>query len=155
MNDVIYKGPTGQILVTTLVLTDKAGNGECTVKSNPGFAWLARGARFGYQAFTISSIITLSDSGKTISNDGAGATVEITLPTTPGAGIHFNFVRVASQALRINPPAGAQIIYSGGVMSDGEYLELASNGAKLSLISDGSNNWIATDESGTLTEETP
>lgn len=155
MSDTIYKGTTGQIFVNTLVLTDKAGSGECTVQSNSGSAWLVRGSRFGYQVFTISSIITNSDSGKTISNVGAGAAVEITLPSAPGAGIHFDFVRIAPQALRVNPPAGSQIIYSGGTMADGEYLELASNGAKLSVISDGSGNWIATAEFGTLTEEIP
>lgn len=156
MADTIYRGSDGEISVDNLVLKDKAGTGECTVKSPSGVAWQAKGVRMEYVAVTAASIIlNVSDSGKTLSNDGAAGIVQVTLPPTPGAGIAFSFIRVAAQAFRVNPPNGSQIIYSGGTMADGEYLELASDGAQLSVISDGNGNWIATSEMGTLTEESP
>lgn len=153
--DVIFKGQTGRILTNTLFITNKAGNGDCTVRSETGNSWLAQSVRTAYESFALDTILDRFDSGKTVTNAGALGIVTVSLPVPGGAGVHFNFVRLASQAFRINPQGADAIIYSGGQMSNGEYLELASDGAKLSLISDDNNNWIATVEFGTLTEETP
>lgn len=155
MTNVIYKGNNGQILVNNLILTDKAGAGESQIRAASSGSWTAKGFTTEYEALT-SSVLPLRDSsGKTFSNDGAVGAVQVTLPPPSGAGISITLVRIASFAFRLNPQANNAIIYSGGQMDDGEYLELASDGASLSVISDDNDNWIATLENGTLTEETP
>lgn len=156
MADIIYQGENGQIFADNLILTNKNGDGELTIRpASSGGAWLAKGFRQEYETLTGDRFLNLNDSGKTLTNQGAGATVTVTLPNPSGAGINYNFVRIASQAFRIDPSADDAIIYSNGQMNNGEYLELASDGAKLSIASDNNNNWVATTEFGTLTEETP
>ena len=83
------------------------------------------------------------------------ALVTASLPNVTVAGIQFHFVRVASFDLRVDPPSSSALIYSGGTMADGEYLALASDGAKISVISNGDGDYVVTNEFGTLTEETP
>lgn len=109
------------------------------------------------EAFTGGDTLTARESGKLCHNTGAGATVTLTLPTGSNyAGIHYTFLRVAAQAFRVDPNAADNVVYSGGAMANGEYLELGSAGAKLTLAYDAANTaWIATEEFGTLTEETP
>ncbi len=155
MTDVIYQGTNGQILVDNLVLTDKAGTGESQIRAVPSGTWTARGFKTEYEALTGSTLPLRDSSGKVFTNDGAVGPVQVTLPPPSGAGISLTFVRIASFAFRVNPQAADAIIYSGGQMDDGEYLELASDGASLALISDANDNWIATLETGTLVEETP
>lgn len=155
MSDTIYKGTNGQILVDNLTLTDKAGTGEATIKGAANAAWTAHGFKTEYQGLSISHLPSRRDSGKTFSNIDAAGAIQVTLPNPLGAGITFNFVRLIGQAFRIKPQDVDAIIYSGGQMEDGEYLELASNGARLSVVSDSNNNWVTTYESGTLTEQTP
>jgi len=156
MTDIVYQGDNGQIFVDNLLLTNKAGDGELTMRAaTSGGAWLAKGFRQELEALTGNGLATLGDSGKTFTNQGALAIVTAFLPNPSGAGINLNFVRVAPQAFRVEPQSTDAIIYSSGQMADGEYLELASDGAKLSVVSDPNNNWIATVEFGVLTEETP
>lgn len=155
MSNIIYQGDNGQILVNNLILTDKVGTGAGKITAAPGESWLAKGFRVEFESVTVSSsFVFRNDSGKTFTNDEAIIPTQIILPNLPGPGIFFTFVRVATQALRVRP-SGGSIIYSGGQMGNGEYLELASDGAVLSVISDANGNWIATNEQGTLTEETP
>lgn len=155
MTNVIFKGNNGQIFANNLLLTDKAGTGESQIRSAPGGTWTAKGFKTEYEALTSSALPLRDSSGKTFSNDGAPGIIQVTLPPSPGPGIFFTLIRIASFAFRLKPQATDAIIYSGGQMDDGEYLELASDGAVLSVISDANNNWAATLEGGTLTEETP
>jgi len=155
MSDIIYRGENGQIRVNNLIITDKSGSGEAEVGANPSGSWTAKGFKTEYEAIVTNTFLFRKDSGKTYSNNGAPGVVQANLPSAPGPGVHFTFVRIASQSFRVRPQGSDAIIYSGGQMTDGEWLELASNGAVLSVVSDSNNNWIATIENGTLTEETP
>jgi hypothetical protein len=152
MTDIIYQGGTARIITDALGLNSKTGE-VLVVTTTTGYSM--SGARVPYSAYSISKTLTIADSNKAISNDGAGSFVAYTLPSTNEAGINFKFVRLANFDVRITPPAGSKIRYSAGDMADAEYLALASNGAKLHLVSDGSGDWIATYEFGTLTEQTP
>ena len=155
MADIIYQGTNGKILVDSLILTDKAGTGEGEIKAVPNGAWTAKGFKTEVEVVTAASVFAFKqDSGKTYINIGATNVTQVVLPNGAGAGVTYNFLRVASQAFRVKPSSGS-IIYTGGQMAAGECLELASDGAKLSLISDENGNWVATQEDGTLTEQTP
>lgn len=152
MADIIWQGGTGRIVADQINLNSKNGN-LLRLSGDSGFS--LEGTRAPVLDSVFSRTIGVSESNTIFVNTSAGGTVVLTLPDTTEFGIVYKFVRVASQAIRIDPPAGSSIIYSGGTMTTGEYLELASDGAKLHLVSDGSGNWIATYEYGTLTEETP
>jgi len=103
---------------------------------------------------TSNKFIPEEDSGKTFSNSGAPGLIQATLNSASKDGVNYSFVRIAAQNIRVKPSNG-RIVYSSGIMPDGNFLSLNSNGAKLSLTYDGNGNWIATVEFGTLTEETP
>lgn len=152
MTDIIYQGQIGRIIANTVNLNSKDGS-IANISTNSGYS--LKGARLPYQALTISRALGVTETNKIISNDGASGIIAITLPDTTLSGIVFKFVRVASFDIRITPQAGWKIRYSVGDMATGEYLALASDGAKLHLVSDGNGDWIATYEFGTLTEQTP
>lgn len=153
--DIIYKGGRAEILSNSITMSGK-DNPSVQVGSDNGQTWRSRGYRTLVQNITTASVSAQeSESGTTYLNSGSSVTSTINLPASANSGTYYNFIRTSDQALRVDPGSGARIIYSGGAMSTDEYLELASLGAKLTLICDGSNNWIATIEGGTLTEETP
>ncbi len=113
-------------------------------------------AHYGIENHTAGVTLTEDEARKINFNTGAAGTVTITLPTGVDNGVSYKFIRVATQAFRVDPNAADNIVYSGGAMANGEYLELASDGAKLELVYDSANTqWNATLEFGTLTEETP
>lgn len=153
MVNIIYQDVAGQINVTDLIMTNKTGDGFCTISPSGDTSWLAKGFRTEYEALIINDTLLLSDSGKTLTNDGAPGIIQINLPEVNQAGVQFNFIRIASFDVRVKPPSVNSIIYSSGVMTVGKYLALSSNGAKLHLLSNTSGNYIATYEFGTLVEE--
>jgi hypothetical protein len=153
---VIYKGTNGRILVDNLILSDKVGTGECQIRAVSSGAWIAKGFTTEYAKFvSASDVLFRSDSGKNCSNDGAGQIVQVTLPNPLGPGVTFTFMRISPFGFRVKPQGTDAIKYTGGQMADGEWLELASDGAILELVSDDDSNWVATNEQGTLTEQTP
>lgn len=88
-------------------------------------------------------------------NIGATETITVNLPSAPTYGMTYTIKRCASFAIQVNPGANDAIRYSGGLMADGEYLELASDGAYVELVADSEGNWNTIAEGGTLTEESP
>jgi len=152
MTDIIYQGQVARIVANRVNLNSKDGT-IMQISTNSGYN--LKGARLPYQALAISKALDITETNKILSNDGAPGVIAITLPSTTEAGIVFKFVRVTSFDVRITPQAGDKIRYSVGDMADGEYLALASDGAKLHLVSDGAGDWIAIYEAGTLTEQTP
>lgn len=154
--DRIYQGEIAILRANMVSLINKAGDGPLTLAPVGDIPWLVTGLRATYKSVQASTFsLTAKDSGQTISNDGAAQIITVTLPLSPTPGIMFKFVRVDSFDVRVNPATGSAIKYSGGTMTDGEYLALVSDGAKLHIISDDNGDWIATYEFGTLTEETP
>jgi len=103
---------------------------------------------------TANYSVLAADTSKTITNRGASGVVVLSLPAAPVSGTWFTFIRVAAFALRIDPDASDAILYSSGLMANGEYLELASVQAKITVVWDGTN-WICEEEYGSLLEETP
>ena len=152
VSDTIYQGGTGRIVANRVNLNSK-DNSILRISTTSGYS--LQGTRRPYQALTLSRLLDVSESGKTISNDGAGSFIALTLPDTTEYGVEYKFVRVSSFDIRVTPQGGSSIKYSGGTMTAGEYIALSSDGAKLHLMSDGNGDWIATYEFGSLTEETP
>ncbi|KAF0119403.1 MAG: hypothetical protein FD152_4510 [Xanthobacteraceae bacterium] len=102
--------------------------------------------------------------GAVITNAGAGGTIVLNLPdysSGSGQSISYRFVRVAAQRMTVNPANDDRITYSGETypgekMAAGEAIYLDSAGAKLELVwEDATGVWVAAQEFGTLTEETP
>lgn len=93
-----------------------------------------------------------SGSNGVYTNTGATGTRSI----SPGAnqnGTFMRFVRTASHALRV-APSGSQnfMLEDGSTTTNGKYLELASDGAALSIVLDGTT-WVVLYSRGTITVE--
>lgn len=93
---------------------------------------------------TATHTVTYDDTGKVYTNTGASATVEFDLPIGR-VGLAFDFVRVASQLVRIDPN-GTDIIGTGGA---GKYLEMQSDNSLISLRCYSANEWVVVSETGT------
>lgn len=106
-------------------------------------------------AKTASATLTHAEHGALITNRGATGTVTLTLPKASySPGIRFRFVRVAAQAVRVNPQDADQLMDTDGtLLTAGFYQELGSTGATLEYVSDGTN-WINVAERGTINDET-
>lgn len=152
MSDIIYQGNIARIVANRINFNSKDGD-VLQISTSSGYS--LEGAMTPYQSLAISRVLGETETNKIITNDGALNLIAVTLPNTTKSGLIFKFVRVASFEIRVTPSADSKIRYSGGDMVDEEYLSLASNGAKLHLVSDGNGDWIATYEFGILTEETP
>ena len=105
-----------------------------------------------------TALTGIGDSARIITNRGATGVTTFTLPdlTATGAtGAWFTFRRNnGTHAMRVDPQATQAIVYTGGTMANGEYLELSTDHSILTLINDGTN-WISIQEIGNLVEETP
>lgn len=149
--ELIHKSDTAEMQVTTLVLTDKAGTGPCVVSAPSGTAFQLLGARHGIENWTSSYTIPQSKSGYTWTNTGAGSAIVFTLPTGALEGTSAQFIRTGAQ-ISINP-GNSSVIYiaeSGFFRNPGQSAVLASSGARLALVSNGSNSWYPLYQMGTI-----
>ena len=150
-----------EIRAVQLEITDVAGTGDGSIAPVASQIVTTTGLTVPYAALTASRWLGIDESGGVFSNAGAGGTVTVSLRQPTQSGIVYSFVRVAAQELRVDPgdvSGGStwNIEYSGSSMANGEYLSLASAGAKLTVVSDVTNTaWVVLEEFGTLTEETP
>lgn len=97
---------------------------------------------------------TAADSGKVVTNAGAGGTVAITLPTA-AAGYRFTFILMAAQELRITPAAGDAIKIGTSAGAAAEYFVADAVGETVTIVSVDATNWVATSYIGTWSQETP
>jgi hypothetical protein len=95
--------------------------------------------------------LTVGESGSVHTNLGAGDTVTLTLPASPGEGVMFDFAVQANQQLRIDP--GTNAIRDSSGQTDGKYKSASAVGASLSIVSDANNDWAVIAKSGTWTEQ--
>lgn len=93
----------------------------------------------------------VSSGREVITNRGATGTV--TISPSASLGTSFTFFRVASQAFRIEPGASIGFRRADGTLeANGKYLELASNGALVTILYDGTE-WLVMSERGTINVE--
>ena len=110
---------------------------------------------FSIEQHTASDTLTKEETGSVHSNLGAGDAVTLTLPQDAAAGCLFFFTIMVAQELRIDPGAAGAIYYSGGKMTDDEYLTANAIAESIMMVADGNGDWIALFETGTWAEETP
>lgn len=105
-------------------------------------------------AKTASSTLVQAEADALITNRGATGTTSHQLGKAANwKGLTLRFLRVASQAMRIVPYAGEQILKPAGTLTvASKYRELGTDGAMQVLESDGTN-WLVTYERGTINEE--
>lgn len=106
-----------------------------------------------YEAHTGADTLGATETGSVHSNLGDGDTLVLGLPAQPPAGTTFTFVRHAAFAFRVDPDTSDSIDWSSSQSETGEYVELQSQGATLTVVFAGGNIWLATEEFGTLAEE--
>lgn len=149
MPNIIHIGDEGALNVNTIVIADKTGRGNSTLVSPSGAAFQIKGLRLGYENISGVYNMPLHKSGFTWTNTGADATLR--LPVNVPIGTSASVVRTGSTFV-INPTASGKIWNSTGgfFRSLGSGIFLASSGAKISLLSDGSNGWIPSLEEGTI-----
>lgn len=104
-----------------------------------------------FEAHTISSQLAHGESGSVHTNLGATGNVTISMPTFVAAGTKYTFAVQAAQEFRIDPVSGA-IIDECGVTAS-KYKHCSTVGACLTVVSDGTGNWITISKSGTWQEE--
>lgn len=104
-------------------------------------------------AVTASRALVYTESHGLITNRGAAGTVVLTLPPVANKRMKFTFLRVASQALRVDPDGAEKFLNADGSQSTaGFYKELATDGAELVIQSDGVN-WVILYSRGTVSDE--
>ncbi len=103
---------------------------------------------------TASATLTVNEAGPLITNRGATGTIVLTLPKASySKGMRYRFLRIAAQAVQINPQDADQIMdVDGTLLTAGAYQQLGSNGATLDFESDGTN-WVNMAERGTINNE--
>jgi len=98
--------------------------------------------------------ITVAMSGNVFTNVGAVGAGAWTLPGA-AAGIHYCFIVMAAQELRVTPAAGDVINIAGSAGDAAEYWTANAVGESLCLMAVDATNWIATSYTGTWTQATP
>jgi hypothetical protein len=90
--------------------------------------------------------LATQDSGSTYTNVGSGTSVEFDLPaSTPG--LEYKFARIASQAISVHVN-GSEVIRGG---TSGQYAQLDTDGANLSLKCYVAGTWEIVYSRGTVT----
>ena len=154
MANTIYQGENGVILVDTLYLAGKDGQSDMLIAPASGVTWQTKGVRDFIENISTTRVIQKSDSGIVLYS-ASGGTIQMNLPEGGSDdGIKITIIAGAGTTMRVKPVSSENIIYSGGAMTNGEYLDISAAG-RLVLVSDGSGSWLSVLEVGTLTEETP
>jgi hypothetical protein len=156
MDILYYNKASGVFDLVELVLQNQGQTNGLTVTGLNGVSWQLAGFKSSTQDVTASLSLLMSDSGKTYSGPTQTGGRVLTLPSASQPGLTFSFINPNGfQNLRIDPQASESIIYSGGTMAAGEYIELVDAGSALILVSNDTNDWVAIYENGTLVEEVP
>lgn len=103
------------------------------------------------EAHTGDGQLDHSESGSLHTNEGAGGTVTLTLPSTVVAGTKFTFFTAAAYEFRIDPGSNA-ILDSTGTTAD-KYKYNSTIGSSLTVVSDANGDWMVTNKSGVWQEE--
>ena len=111
----------------------------------------AGGTKKIVEAHTSDDTLTGAESGSVHTNQGATATVTLTLPASAEAGTVFTFAVQAAQQLRVDPGTAA-IRDTSGESAD-KYKWADAIGECITLVADANGDWAVVAKSGTWTEE--
>ena len=114
---------------------------------------------FARKVFSVTGNLSIdgrTHSGGVLTNPSAGSTVTITLPSVSDADSEGMWITGicdnSSQVLRFDPQAGENIVYSGGTVPAGNYIELDASFSIIVLHNNGSE-WVTSQELGSISEE--
>ena len=103
---------------------------------------------------TANYVVSITDDyNDLITNLGAGADIEISLPSCEVDAVANFLVAEDGKAIKIQPASGDIIEWEDGSITSSEYLESNSIGSTVKLIGLDSDKWLAT-ITGTWTETT-
>ena len=98
--------------------------------------------------------IGVAESGSVHTNAGAAGAAAWVLPDA-AAGLHYTFVVMAAQEMRVTPAAGDKICVAGVCGDAAEYWSADAVGASITIVAVDATNWVATSYTGTWTQATP
>lgn len=151
MPDIIQISDSSSINVSTMVLSNKAGTGDMVMTPPSGCSYQIKGARFGLENLTANYTIPQHKSGYVWTNVSATGTITASLPSGASIGTTALFIRTGpSIVISTFPGNRIWLSASGFFKPSGQAATLASSGAKMGLICDGSNGWYPTIEEGTI-----
>lgn len=148
---------------------DRSGSGtpESTVTAPPGSRYLETGggrlfvkgsgtgatgwvnvADRPVEAFAGHDTLTAVESGKTCTNEGAGALISLTLPAAV-AGLEFTFIVMAAQTLQIKLPGTDVARVAGALTTGGGTASSSAVGDAITLKCVNGTTWVATSFVGT------
>lgn len=103
-----------------------------------------------YKVYDLDGNVTLKeeDFPCLVSNQSAAGAAVVTLPSAPRPGLVISAVALAAQALRLDPGASDAVICRGAAawakQTDGKYVEGATAGHQIELVSNEDGDWVAT-----------
>ncbi|MBW8016235.1 MAG: hypothetical protein FVQ82_08615 [Planctomycetes bacterium] len=103
------------------------------------------------EVHTADDQLEIKESGSIHTNLGATGAVTIFMPSFNLAGTKYTVSVQAAQQLNIDPVAGVIVDESG--VSSSKYKYCSTVGAFMTVVDDGSGNWIVIGKSGIWTEE--
>lgn len=144
INDVVSRAQVGVALEAATADGDRI---EVAIVEAPPIYLFA-------EAHTASDTLVVSESGTIHTNEGAAGAVTFTLPAaTPG--LHFKFLVLAAQELRLDPSGTETIaLPSTGVQSAaGKYIVADAVGEWVEIVCVTAGDWQVTGYLGTWTAE--
>jgi hypothetical protein len=111
-----------------------------------------QGARRRVLARTTDYTVNSQDTGIIVTNAGAPGTITITLPQLVAGGHEYTVVRQDDFPVRIEPTLEA-ILAPTGLLPVGNYIELASHGASVTLVAAAGGTWLTKNQNGTITNQ--
>lgn len=127
----------------------ETGGGRLFVKgSGAGASGWVNVADRPVEAFTGHDTLTSVESGKTCTNEGAGALITLTLPAA-AAGLEFTFIVMAAQTLQIKLPGTDVARVAAAFTTGGGTASSSTVGDAITLKCVNGTTWVATSVVGT------
>ncbi len=99
------------------------------------------------------NVLTAAESGKVLTNEGAGAKNYHTLPAAV-AGLNYTFIIKDSDGMRIVAGAGDTIRIANTVSVAAGYIDSTTIGSVVTLVAINATEWMASTDEGTWAVET-
>ena len=115
---------------------------------------MTSGKRHLVENVTSANALSISESGKVLTNLGASASVTHTLPATPEAGSCYTFIVAASYPLVITANTASGIYFHGVKGANNGSLVCGLIGSQIKIVADNEKDWHVIHEDGPWTANT-
>ena len=143
-----------------IVFDASDGSGGIIFKAGAGISCNSGTDTFGGYLKVVADdaephVITAAESGTILTNAGSNGADAWTLPSAI-TGMHYTFVVMADQEMRITVASGDALNKSGTVaVAAGDYYHANLIGEMLEIVAVDNTNWIVVAETGTWTDSSP